>query len=408
MDIGRVNSFLKDLINDKKKIVSCLDDAHKRELLKKAIKKGLCIYPLEVAFKSENNSVSILIRKFILENLFKPIFNNNIILENTFNVGHESVKLNLSSLPFELVISQTNEDLFSFIAERSRDNFDEINYKTIFGFYYEIESDTEKGFYALLHDHYTPFIIENDNVILIEKTETAKYCISQVVEKNATVFSLRSIFISGHPDDITPGVIKSLKKELDLQETEDQIQELFTNNNILVRNQNRELFDTRFLMPLILKDENDDLISINNISFPFFFKQNTDKQKKFLFDIISNVVKFLKIEIDKCVFAFNENELSDIYSEAEKDLKTSCNMAKWGSLSKKYRYYKINPKYNHIFDHICTCNDLDFGSKLLCIAEGIKLDDIKAKQKLDDFQKDFENSIEMFFKNNLTSFIAEL
>merc|ERR1711916_263448 len=120
---------------------------------------------------------------------------------------------------------------------------------------------------------------------------------------------------------INKKIITSLKNVLGLKEDEDELTELFNNNNILIRNQKRETSDISLLTTLIYPDKNV-LNSLNRVIFSYYFTIDKNKQKNRLLNIVEHSIKLLKIYIEECVTAFNSKETTHnhIFTDVNKEV----------------------------------------------------------------------------------------
>lgn len=399
---------LERLFKKKNKYTSNIDDDY--ELLKQEIPKGYLAHQIQLSFLIDQNTSSILIQNFIQQYLKKPIFKNNIIIKNTTNDSEESAKILLQVLPYEIIVAESDIPFFDFLIELSLDKYREVMYNRLAGFYLNCKIKSNSAMALVLDNYITPFIIVNDEVVIIKKNALLKKWIYQFIEKDSKDNVLRGIYIMGEPGHITKKLISSLKHVLDLEETEDEIKEMFDNNSILIRDQNRETSDNSLLTSIIYEDEKGILNSLNRVIFYYYFDISKDKQKNYLLDVINHSIKLLKISIEECVNSFNSREQSHdhIFTDANEDISNSLSLFKKKQINNKHNCYHISPNYNGLFKFICDNNDIEFGSNLLCIEKNTILSYEKCFEKLDEFYETFSENINTFFDKDLTKLLKDV
>lgn len=397
--IERINPKWISLIETDKPYFSTVDEEDRLHRLKEARKKGLTMYPLSVCFISQN-SVSTLIRNFIQQYFQKPIFSNCAILENTTNESNESLQLLFSLMPFEYIVSGSKKPLFDFIIEHSLENYGGQRSENLFGFYYDVESRDE-GYPVILYDHVTPFLINNQVVEILPKSETMKTCVSQIIERRKHKTRLRALFISGNYSEISSSVIDSLIAKLHLKDEAEALIDKFGNNYIITKTQNREIFDNQLLIPLVYDDGNTSM-TLNNVIIQFRFLDDYSQQKDFLKTVISRAVELIKRDVSDCVTAFNEDENKrDIFTNINRETDQKFTALKKERPNREYNHFKISPRYDTLFKHICSTNDIDYGSHVLITPKGVRLSDTELKKQLDDFEKQFCKVIDSFFADDI-------
>jgi len=376
------------------------------ELLKSEIPKGYLIHFIQLNFIIENNNAGILIQNFVQQYLERPMFKNNIIIENTTNDSVESYKICLQLLPYEIIVAESKIPFFNFLIENSLDKYNEVNYNQICGFYINCHIKSNMSLALALDNYLTPFIIVNDEVVILEKNPILKKWIYQYIERDSKNNVFRGIYISGDETCINKKIITSLKNVLGLKEDEDELTELFNNNNILIRNQKRETSDISLLTTLIYPDKNV-LNSLNRVIFSYYFTIDKNKQKNRLLNIVEHSIKLLKIYIEECVTAFNSKETTHnhIFTDVNKEVSKTLSQLKKKQIDKKYTCYNISPRYNVLFKFICENNDIEFGSNSLCVDKNVVLDYKNCFEKLDEFYEIFSKNLDTFFENQISSLL---
>lgn len=408
--IERINPALISLLGPDKEsksptpsYLSTIDEEGRLEKLIDARKKGLTIYPLSIHFISKN-SVSTLIRNFIQQYFQKPIFSNCAILENTTNESNESIQLLFSLMPFEYIVSGSKKPLFDFIIEQSLENYGGQRSEHMFGFYYDVES-RDKGYPVILYDHVTPFLVNNQTVEILPKSETMKTCTSQIMERRKNKTRLRVLFISGNYNDISPTIIDSLISKLHLSDEPDTLIDKFDNSHIITKTQSREIFDNQLLIPLVHDDGNIST-TLNNVIFQFRFSDNYEQQQEFLKTVISRAVELIKRDISNCIISFNEDKNKrEIFTNINSETDLKFTALKKEKPVREYNYFKISDRYDILFKHICSTNEIDYGSHVLIAPKGIRLSDNELKNQLDEFEKQFCKIIDSFFAKDIKKII---
>ncbi|QKE44520.1 hypothetical protein Yalta_073 [Yalta virus] len=397
---------LERLFKKKANYTSNIEDDYK--LLKEEVPRGYLTHQFQMNFLLNDNSSSILIQNFIQQYLKKPMFKNNIIIKNTTNDSEESVKILLQVLPYEIITAESDLSFFDFLIEISLDKYKEINYNRLCGFYLNCVIKSNSAIALVLDNYITPFIIENDEVIILKKNKLLKKWVYQLIEKDSKDNVLKGIFITGEPVHITKKLISSLKDKLHLSESEDEIKEMFDNNSILIRDQKRESSDNALLTSIIYEDKNK-LNSLNRIIFYYYFDIDLKKQKEYLLNVVEHSIKLLKISIEECVVSFNAKEQTNdhIFVDANDNVNNNLTLFKKKSIKNKYNCYHISPNYNGLFKFICDNNDIEFGSNLLCIEKNTVLSYEKCFDKLDMFYDTFLTNINSFFDNDIAKLINE-
>lgn len=379
------------------------------DLLKQEVPKGYLTHQFQLNFLINNNSSSILIQNFIQQYLKRPMFKNNIIIKNTTNDSEESAKVLLQVLPYEIIVAESKEPFFDFLIEISLDKYQEIKYNRLCGFYLNCTIKSNSAMALVLDNYITPFIIINDEVIIVEKNKILKTWVYQLIEKDSKDNILQGIYITGEPIHITNKLIISLKEVLKLSNTEEEIKDMFNNNSILIRDQRRETSDNSLLTSIIYEHKNE-LNSLNRLIFYYYFTIDKEKQKKYLIDVVNHSIKLLKISIEECVNSFNSKEQNNdhIFIEANDIVSNSLSLFKKKQISQKYNCYKIAPNYNGLFKFICDNNNIEFGSNLLCIKKNSVLSSDVCFEKLDEFYNIFFENINKFFDIDLTNLLRDL
>lgn len=398
---------LERLFTKKVKYTSNIEDDY--ELLKEEVPKGYLTHQFQMNFLLNDNSSSILIQNFIQQYLKKPMFKNNIIIKNTTNDSEESAKILLQVLPYEIIVAESNSSFFDYLIEISLDKYKEINYNKICGFYLNCVIKSNSAIALVLDNYITPFVIENDEVVILKKNKILKKWVYQLIEKDSKDNVLKGIFITGEPVHITKKLISSLKNKLELEESEEEIKEMFDNNSILIKDQKRESSDNSLLTSIIYEDKNK-LNSLNRIIFYYYFDVDLQKQKNYLLNAVEHSIKLLKISIEECVVSFNSKEQTNdhIFVDANDNVASNLSLFKKKSIQNKYNCYHISPNYNGLFKFICDNNDIEFGSNLLCIEKNSILSYEKCFNKLDEFYDTFSENINLFFDKDISKLVKEL
>lgn len=398
---------IERLFDSGKKYTSNIEDDFK--LLKQEIPKGYLCHQIVLNFLLPDNDSSILVQKFIQQYLKKPIFQNNIVIKNTTNDSEESVKVILQNIPYEIIVAESNIPFFDFLIEISLDKYSEIKYNKIAGFYLNCVIKSNSALALSLDNYATPFIVINDEVILIKKNHILKKWIYQYIEKDSKSNVLRAIYITGNVSHINQKLISSLKEVLKLEETEEELKEMFDNNNILIRDQKRETSDNSLLTNIVF-EEDGKYNSLNRIIFYYYFTIDKNKQKEYLLNVIEHSIKFLKIYIEECVNAFNSKETTHehIFKDVNQEVSRNLSLLKKKPMNNEYSCFNISPNYNGLFRFICKNNNIDFGSQLLCVKKNAILTSDKCFEKLDEFYKVFSNNVNTFFDNELENLLQEV
>lgn len=398
---------IERLFKEKNDYTSNIKEDYK--LLLQEIPKGYFAHQFQLNFLLINNTASILIQNFIQQYLKKPMFKNNIILKNTTNDSEESAKVLLQVLPHEIITAEAEQPFFDFLIEISLDDHKEMKFNKICGFYVNCLIKSNLSMALVLDNYVTPFVIVNDDVVIIKKNNIFKKWVYQIIEKDSKDNVFRGIYITGESLHITKKLISSLKNRLQLEETEEQITEMFNNNSILINGQRRETSDNSLLTTVIYEDGKH-LNSLNRIIFYYYFDIDIKKQKQYLLDIVEHSIKLLKISIEECVSSFNsKDQVNDhIFKNEDKTVNTDLALFKKKSIEKKFNCYRIYPNYNTMVKFICDNNNIEFGSNMLCVEKNTKLSYNECFNKLDEFFETFVKNVNLFFDKDLSGLVKEL
>jgi hypothetical protein len=377
-----------NLHKDKKYLATIDEDI---EILLDVENKYNLIYNNSLSFLIKHNYTAILLQNFIQYNLKLPIFQNSVILENNSNDSNESFKILLSRLPFELIVAE-DDNFINYLLEQSLDVYDELVINKICGFYLNVtinKIDVALTFY----DHIIPFIIEQDQVKILKKNDILKYWIFYFTEKSSRQTSFKMIFLTGNENSINNNIINSLIDVLDLDENFESLKEKFDNNNILIKNQNREKNFTSYITTLNYED-----YSLVKLKFDLYFTINLDKQFHYHYHIIAEMLKLLKGIIKETIIEINEKKDSYKYKICNDEIYMQSI-----KIFKNYRpdltYFKIFKKYNFLISFICKCNNIPFGSNLLILNKNTILNESVCLDQINKFETNILDIITLFFKD---------
>lgn len=393
---------LKDILEEKKTFNTDLKE--KKDILLSTEHKYSLTFPTNINFKVDYD-LPLLVQNFLQDSFKIPSFNNMIMLKNETSETDESFRIILSKIPFEIIVAE-DHDYFDFIIEKNIEFFTEYVYKNIAGFFLNVEIEpTENTEILTLYRYITPFKVNDNNEIeILKKNIFLKYNPFYILESNPKKIDFKMIFLQGKDISTDDEFIEDLIKKFNLNFTKEQILERIENNNILVKNQEREKnFDSYFSV-YNYKDKNNKNNYLCKINFNLYTPLNFNKQKELMKKIFSQILTILKKNITETIFEFNNNTLpinkcilinEDIFMESIK-IKKEYNQT--------YNYYQIKQKYNSLFRYICKKNNVDFGSDLLCIKKNKILNEKKCYEEIDNFKKTILEVIDKAFEHDYKDF----
>lgn len=372
-------------------------------LLSKEHKYSL-VFPTNINFKVDYD-LPILLQNF-LQDMFKiPTFNNMIMFENISTETDESFRIILSKIPFEIITAE-HKNFFDFIIEKSIDFYDEYVYKNIAGFYINVDfKSIENSEILTLYQYITPFKInKNQEIEILKKNEFLKYNVFYMLEKSLKPITFKMIFLQGKNITTESNFIDSLIEKFKLNYKKEEIIERIENNNILIKNQDREKSFDSFFSTFNYKNKNEQNNYLCKINFHLYITLDLDEQKNYMKNIFNEILNLLEKTIMDTVFEFNNNTLpihkailvnEDIFMESIKIKK---------NFDQTYNYYQINQKYNNIFRYISKKNNIEFGSELLCIKKNIELSEKKCFEEIKKFKIKINHIIDKVFDNEYKNF----
>lgn len=358
-------------IFDDRKIMYSSNYEEDIELLNDLKNMGLQTYTIYLNFLTKNNLSNLVIRNYIFQFLKTPIFCNNVILENTTNDSNEAAKFHLQKIPFVLIAAESEYPFIDFMIEKCLTN-DFLKFNKIIGFYIDCKVSTNKTIFANMEKYSTIFLIENEEVKILQKNDILKKWPYQRIDTGSKNKIFRGLYLTGRPEHISDKLLLSLKNTLNLSETFDELKELYENNKILLKNQDREN-SPQILIPYVF-EENDEEMVLNRFVFDYYFGIDKNKQKDFILDILKKSIYLIKTHSSEMVEFFNQD--------------TDNN------------YHKIEKSKNSLIKFICEYNDLEFGTDVLFIPKNIKINTDLCFEKLDEFYLQCENIINDFFEKN--------
>lgn len=341
------------------------------ELLEKLKNKGLCTYTIFLNFLTKDNLASLIIRNYIFQYFKVPIFCNNVILENTTNDSIEAAKFHVQKIPFQLIAAESTIQFSEFMIEKNLYN-DSLKFDKLIGFYINCKVKTDKTIFANIEKYATLFLVENDEIVILEKNDILKKWPYQRIDPGSKDKIFRGIYITGRPENITERLLNSLKDNLNLIESVEELKEAFDNNNILIKNQDRET-SLQLLSPFVF-EENDVEFVLNRLTIDYYFGIDKEKQRNFISDIVERSIDLIKIHSTKVVDDFNSDSENVI------------------------RYHEITKENNSLIKFISDCNNLEFGTDVLFIPKNTILSTEMCFKKLDDFNKQFKSILYNFFE----------
>lgn len=397
------NSDYENLLTDKDPFI-CTIDTHSHNLLLK--ENAYYLTFREYLSLKINKNLSVTTLQNVIQYYYrKPLFINTVILENNTNKISEMFQSELSHIPFEIIVSEHDSSYIDFISERViEDRREELLHKTICGFYINVNIPADKKRFLTLYDFITPFIVKNNEIIIIEKNPILKYWAFFILEESTRPCVFKTISISGDPiEETNDALFASLKNTLDMgSTTEETIKRYFKNNYPRIITQRRESTFSSLLTSLVYKNKQDVKNVICNIIFDLYFTIDIEKQKEFLVSFFKQTIHSLKLLVSDYVSDFNTISSSTTripynFVKCNDDIKTLAT-----KMDKKYSdehdYYTIKTPLN-IFRYICQTNGVFFGTNLLSIEKHKVLEDEKYINELNELENKLVQVIEDYFNN---------
>lgn len=359
--------------------------------------KDFLIQPFKLSFLIENNTTGMILQNFIQRFFEKPWYSNNIIIENNSNVVDEQIKVNLSRVPFQSLVAESEYPFIDFITEISLREWIEKNYNIIHGFYLNIDIMPKIATGLVYYNYITPFIIKNDKIIILKKNEILKKSLFAVIHPLPRKTTITGLFISGPTNIINDQLIIILKSALNIKQSEEELKKMFDNNETFIRGQNRSPTFSTILSNIKPEIENKNYL-ITNIITEIYYTISLEKQKEFLLDLFNNSFKLIKIVINDIIEAINENKKSQYFEKSNSHKLSISRNNILKKINQSNNYYYIKNKDNYLFDFICKNNDIIFGTNVLIIDSKKKLNLNKCFSTIDEYHKKMELVINEFFK----------
>lgn len=333
-----------------------------------------------VKFKTKKSSFYLMLSKMLAQNL-KPNFKNCFILKNDSKHTYEAIKICLKNLDFRFIAAEMEN--FSFMESLD----------LTLGFYLNIKSNIHNlELKNLTFEHIHPFYIDDNNKVhKLEQSKCFKFmtlCLSRIIETN-----IQMIFFTGDKYiEYNEELVESFRKEFNISPEIPFEQNVFTNNQTLVKNEKREIGEN------ILKVMNDPVEDTTTLNFTMFwnFDINLEKQYQYYIDLIDKTIDVIKEEANFSIESINSpNNLSEdivdkIIIEKER-LKLDIKNVK------KFRYIPVEKARTSLIDFIADKNNIDFGSDILILEKDKNLDYDICEKEINDCNDFIKKSFDNYF-----------